>query len=92
MHDGEMNSAFVEPSVPNDSELLLLKKPLHGKVIKVVKRAQAMVAFGTESGAWKGMELCADVESLSLVAVVEVEMKTRTIRSRIGRRESIVST
>jgi hypothetical protein len=69
------------PGVPKGWDSLLLKKPLHGRVIEVLSGDRAKVDLGADSGVWKGMELWADAEGFGLVQVVEV-----------GARSSIVST
>ena len=81
--------------MPKDWEPFLLKKPLRGKVIKVFEDGRAKVDCGTESGAWKGMELWADTQSFGQaefveVDVVEVEAKTCVIRSKLTSRDSVV--
>jgi hypothetical protein len=70
------------PVVPKDWEALLLKKPLHGRVIEVLGDDRAKVDLGTESGVWKGMELWADTDGFGLVRVVDVEAKICVIATK----------
>ncbi len=64
------------PSVPEDWERLLLKKPLTGKVIAVPGRSRARIDLGSDAGVWKGMYLWADTDQFGLVKVVDVEAKS----------------
>jgi hypothetical protein len=70
------------PSVPKGWEPLLLKKPLHGRVIEVLHGDRAKVDLGADSGVWKGMELWADTEGFGLVQVVEVGAESSIISTK----------
>jgi hypothetical protein len=67
------------PIVPKEWESLLLKKPLHGKVIEVLGDDRARVDLGSDSGVWKGMQLWVDIEGFGLVQVLEVGAKNSVI-------------
>jgi hypothetical protein len=45
------------PGVPEEWRSMLLKAPLHGRVVTVLPDGRAWIDLGSEHGVWKGMEL-----------------------------------
>jgi hypothetical protein len=68
------------PDVPKDWEPLLLRTPIQGKVVEVLKGGRAKVDFGSEGGAWVGMEVWTDADGFGRAEVVEVGPKTCVIQ------------
>jgi hypothetical protein len=64
------------PSVPQEWDSLLLKKPLRGRVIEVLNGDRAKVDLGADIGVWKGMQLWTDTEGFGPVLVIEVGPKS----------------
>jgi hypothetical protein len=80
------------PDVPKDWLPLLLKKPVHGKVIEVLEGRRARIDLGAESGVWKGMSFIVDTKNRNediFLKVTEVGDKTCVVAGKYPRFETI---